>query len=137
MAEIHALVARVISGSEIAINAGADQGIRTGDAVTVWRSVEINDPKSGAPLGSFLKARLQLNVSLVDDLFCLARVRIQAPNYAAAIFGKQTQWITGAGAEEDERVPLKSGDEVTIYTSDEVDTDQAEESKEADEPDGT
>tara|TARA_R110002124_G_scaffold126756_3_gene286460 strand:- start:48863 stop:49276 length:414 start_codon:yes stop_codon:yes gene_type:complete len=137
MAEINALVARVISGSEIAINAGADQGIRTGDAVTVWRSVEIKDPKSGASLGAFLQARLQLDVSLVDDLFCLARVRIQVPNFTAAIFGKQTKWITGAGAEENERVPLKLGDEVTVYTSDEVDADQAEESKKAADPEGT
>ena len=137
MAEIQALVARIISGSEIAINAGFEQGVRDGDAVTVWRSVEIKDPNSGAYLGSFLKARLQLNVSLVEDLFCLARVRIQVPNYTAAIFGKQTQWITGTGVKEDEQVPLNPGDEVTIYTSDDADPNVGDESRDADKPEGT
>lgn len=118
MAEIDALIARVISGSEIAINAGANKGIEVGDSATVWRSVEIQDPQSGASLGSFQRARLQLSVYLVDELFCLARIRVDPPNFAATIFGKQTRWITGSGVDEDENVRLEPGDAVTVYSAD-------------------
>jgi hypothetical protein len=124
MAEVRALVARIISGSEIAVNAGSDSGVQKGDRVTVWRSVEITDPKTGDSLGSYLRAQLRLEVSLVDERFSLARVRIEVPNFTANIFGRQTKFITGAGV-DDEHVPLKVGDDVTIVTR-EAESDTAE-----------
>lgn len=116
MIEIEAQVARVLSASEIAINAGASKGVQEGDQVTVWRKVEIHDPESDEPLGSVLRSRLRLDVTLVEELFCLAKVRVQAPNFMANIFGRQTAWITGAEVEEGDHVPLKSGDKVMLYT---------------------
>lgn len=125
MAEIRAQVARIISGSEIAVNAGTKSGVQKGDSVTVWRTVEIEDPETGESLGSYLRSQLHLQVSFVEERFSLAEVKIEVPNFAANIFGRQVKFITGGGV-DDEHVALNVGDEVTIVTQDEPDLDPAE-----------
>jgi hypothetical protein len=118
MALIHAHVANVISGSEIAVNAGMNQGVDVGDTVTVWRTVEITDPISGDILGSVNKARIQLRVTMVADLYCLAEVEVAAPAFMSSVFGQQMKWIVSDSIVDEEHVRISAGDEVTVYTAD-------------------
>jgi hypothetical protein len=117
MIKIDARVAKLLSDSEIAINAGSLEGVRDGDDVTVWREVEITDPVTDESLGTVLRSRLHLTVTFLEERFCLAKVKIQSPNIVGHLFGQQAQWITGSGVPDNDRVPLSMGDQVTIYST--------------------
>lgn len=132
MIEISAQVASVLSASEIAINVGTARGVQIGDSAIVWRSVDIRDPNTNESLGSVLRRRLQLDVRSVEERFCVASVHIPAPNVLGSFFGRQTTWITGMEVKDEALVPLKSGDQVTVYSTadDEVEGEEGEEGEE-------
>jgi hypothetical protein len=85
--------------------------------VIVWRTVDIRDPATGDSLGSVRRRRLELDVTAVEDLFCIARVHIPAPNIFGNLFGQQTTWIAGGDPEDQEKIVLKEGDDVVIYAT--------------------
>ncbi|MET8370567.1 FlgT C-terminal domain-containing protein [Micromonospora profundi] len=80
MSEIEAKVARVISDHQLAINAGGSQGVREGDAVALYRTVDVKDPDSGDILGSVKVKHLSLEVAFVEPKFCVATVIERQPS---------------------------------------------------------
>lgn len=116
-------VARVLSGSEVALSAGSERGIRAGDRVEVFEQIEIRDPHSGTILGSVEKSRMILEIKDVHPLFSVARVAPKAYNPFAgfSMFGAQDKFITGRDVSKDEFVNLNPGDEVMVYLSDSSD----------------
>ena len=43
---ITALVARIISDREAALNVGSEHGVKIGDVATVYREIVVTDPES-------------------------------------------------------------------------------------------
>lgn len=111
--EVDGLVAQVLSATEIAINRGANHGVREGDDVSVWRVVEIKDPDTNASLGSVRREVVSLEVNFVEDEFSIAKVRVQASAWPSSMFGVQPKIFLGS--KDDERVRVTEGDELTVF----------------------
>jgi len=80
MSEIEAKVAQVISDYQVALNAGEAQGVQEGDAVALYRTVDVKDPDSGDILGSVKVKYLSLEVAFVEPKFCVASVTDRQPS---------------------------------------------------------
>jgi hypothetical protein len=117
MIETPAKVAQILSASEIAVNVGQDHDVSQGDDVVVWRKVDIRDPETAEVLGSINRQKLRLKISFVEERFSIARIQVSSPNFFPSFFGTQTQFITGTHVPDDEHIPLKIGDEVTVYAT--------------------
>ena len=74
MRSINAKVANVLSPTQIALNAGTDQGVRVGDNVRLYRAVRVTDPDSKEDLGGVQLTKLNLRVNHVQDRLCTAIV---------------------------------------------------------------
>jgi hypothetical protein len=71
---IEVRVATIVTDTEIAFNAGSDQGVSKGDLAEVQREIVISDPDTKEELGSVLVAILNLRIDLVDPKFCIGLV---------------------------------------------------------------
>ncbi|HEX5117112.1 MAG TPA: hypothetical protein VFW65_18115 [Pseudonocardiaceae bacterium] len=74
MAEIVAKVAALVSDTQLAINAGTDQGVKEGYTAYLFRTVTVNDPDTQEDLGSVRLVKLNLRVSHVQKKLCVAAV---------------------------------------------------------------
>lgn len=116
--ELEAKVARVISDLSIAINAGEDSGVDGGNAVIVWRLVEVKDPDTGEILGTVRLQNLRLEVYEVHERFSLARVQTQGLNPFAGIFKPSKVIASSNRALDQDEVRLSVGDPVTVFVDD-------------------
>lgn len=73
-----ALVATIVSESQLALNRGRKAGIKEGDIVILSRGVEVVDPVTKEMLGRVSVQKLRLLVTLVADKYCVARVNERA-----------------------------------------------------------
>lgn len=74
MTDIDAKVANVVGANQLAMNAGSAQGVEIGDTVLLYRTVDVQDPDTGEPLGSVLLPKLNLRVNHVQRRLCVAVV---------------------------------------------------------------
>jgi hypothetical protein len=112
MPEIDAKVARLIDEYRVALNAGAEQGVRQGAGVTLWRFVQVKDPDTKEILGEVGVDALRLRVEDVHPRFCVARVASET-NFLVN-WGLPRKKIQGAPNEIENAVRVNVGDAVTI-----------------------
>ena len=74
MNKIVAKVAQIISQSELAFNAGSEQGVDVGNIATVQKPVAIRDPDSQEELGTVMVPTLRLRIHLVEPKFSVGAV---------------------------------------------------------------
>lgn len=74
MADITSKIAQLITATQVAFNAGSKKGVKVGDYVTLYRTVDLEDPETKEPLGTVRVPRLLLRVNLVQEKFCVAEV---------------------------------------------------------------
>lgn len=115
--EIKALVANVLDKTRITLNVGREQGVETGNKVTLWNQVEVKDPKTGNSLGKVWLDKLNLYVTFVDDLFCIAEVRSANKMGTFNFFTPEKTIRNWSGQDNEGTVEVNDGDEATIYTS--------------------
>jgi len=66
-------VARVLDNYIVALNAGSDDGVKTGDVATVYRAFDVKDPDTGDTLGTARLTIVRLTVYEVQAKFALGR----------------------------------------------------------------
>lgn len=110
--EVEALVASVLDEYRLALNVGADSGVRDGDRVTLWRIVEVVDPVSSEKLGDVRLDKLKLTVTFVAPKYCVASV----DSTSGGVFWSsiQPRKRMSAGVSDD-KVTVNAGDQATIY----------------------
>jgi hypothetical protein len=69
---VEAKVAEVMPPYEIVLNVGKSKNVERGFLVTVWRSVEVNDPDTGKAIGLVRRPKLRFQVTEVQDSLCIA-----------------------------------------------------------------
>jgi hypothetical protein len=72
-------VASIPAPFQIALNGGAAAGVKKGDDVVLLRNEIITDPDSGEQLGNVAYTKLMLQVTYVQEKFCIARVTTPVP----------------------------------------------------------
>ena len=89
--KIRGKVARVLDSRMVAINVGARQGVKVGMKFSIMDAEhgEIIDPDSGEPLGSLLRRKAQVKITVVSALFSVGQTFRQrnADNIFGAYFG--------------------------------------------------
>jgi hypothetical protein len=95
VADIEARVATILTESEVAINAGSDSGVATGDRVTVYKKVDISDPETDELLGTVHVPIIRLAIISVQPRLSIAEV-IELQD----IEGQQLNFLTRAQARE-------------------------------------
>jgi hypothetical protein len=83
---IDAKVATIVSPVQVALNAGSNKGVKTGDLVTVYRRVDVNDPDSKQDLGAVILTKVRLTVSVVYDKFCVAETYEMVDSSAGGVW---------------------------------------------------
>jgi hypothetical protein len=121
-------VAKIVTATEIAINRGAEHGVQEGDSAIVRRPIEVEDPDTKESIGSVSVRVLTLDVRLVLDKMCVAKVTDRAPSDAFRnLFGTQSnrlqvpplKQVTTEPTEASDRVVcLQIGQQVTIERAD-------------------
>lgn len=71
---IEGKLAALVDDSRVAVNLGSLAGVQEGDDVTLYRTVEVEDPDTGESLGSVDVEKLHLQVELVREKMCVAVV---------------------------------------------------------------
>ncbi|WP_353813524.1 hypothetical protein [Agromyces sp. SYSU T00266] len=112
--ELRAKIARVLSDRSVAINAGEHDGVEDGNAVIVWRVVEVRDPDTDELLGNVRLENLRLEVNEVHEHFSLARVRYTGFDPLQSMFAPSKLIVSSERALDLEKVQLNAGDEVTV-----------------------
>ena len=64
---ITALVARIISDREAALNVGSEHGVKIGDVATVYREIVVTDPESREEIGIVKRPAVRLQIVEVQD----------------------------------------------------------------------
>ncbi|WP_396599885.1 hypothetical protein [Frigoribacterium sp. R86507] len=72
--------ATIVSPSQLAINVGAANGVRVGDAAKVRRIVKVTDPDTGEELGEVHLTRVSLRISIAADSFSVGTVTDFVPS---------------------------------------------------------
>lgn len=116
--ELEAKVARVLSETAIAINVGEDAGVEYGNAVIVWRSVDVDDPDTGDTLGTVKLQNLRLKVYEVHPRLALAKIEPRGFNPLAGMFKQDKVIASSDRVLDQERVKLAVGDAVTVIIDD-------------------
>lgn len=76
---IAAKIATITSDFEVAVNAGSDAGVSSGDQFRLFRSVAIQDPDSGEELGSVRYVRATFEITIVANRYSLAKAMDTSP----------------------------------------------------------
>jgi len=71
---VEAKVAAIISNREAAFNVGSDSGVEVGHNATIYRVIDVEDPDTGAPLGSVRRPRVRFTITHVQDSLSVGRV---------------------------------------------------------------
>lgn len=117
-----AKVAAVTAESQIAINAGTENGVQVGDEVILYRRVNVPDPDSGVSLGSAIYPKLHLKVNMVMPKFSVAVVvdrfnRSDDP-WSSAVSGASVSRLKSVTTNPEEEslgtVLLSVGESVTV-----------------------
>jgi len=120
MTEVSAKVANVLDSSRLALAVGSDQGVEVGDAVRLWREVEVIDPDSKESLGTVRLVKARLSVSEVQPRFCIAEVRTES--WTSSILAPRRTLLTSqrisSASSGSNSVHVVVGEVVTIETSD-------------------
>jgi hypothetical protein len=69
---VEARVARIVTSFEIAVTAGAEEGVGVGWNGTVWRDISVSDPDTNEPLGFVRRPIANVVVNEVQDRLCVA-----------------------------------------------------------------
>lgn len=69
-----AKVAAIITESQVALNAGSNEGVQVGDEVTLYKVVQVADPETKEPLGTVAVPKLELRVEHVQEKLSVASV---------------------------------------------------------------
>jgi len=114
-----AKTATIVSPTQLAINAGGDQGIQLGDAVIVRKTVTVTDPDSRAQLGVVHLTRLRLAVTTVADSFAVGTVTDEIPSniFSALDLSRSSRLKTIVGYESeatDASVFVQPGEPVIV-----------------------
>lgn len=80
MTRIRAKVASIISDSQVAFNAGSDDGVVEGAVIKLLKSTEVIDPDTQELLGTVSITKLNLQVNHVQEKLCVARVTDMQPS---------------------------------------------------------
>lgn len=88
---IQGRVATILDPHQIAFNVGSEDGVTEGSIVRLRRSVKVKDPDSDDELGTVNLIKLSLVVNLVEERYCVARVRDRSERQAgnSILFGNQ------------------------------------------------
>jgi hypothetical protein len=72
---IEGKVARILNSRELVINRGSAHGVKTGMYFAIYEpsAEEVTDPETGEVLGSVLRPKVKVQVSLAANRFCVAR----------------------------------------------------------------
>lgn len=126
---VTAKIATVISQYELALTAGAEDGVQVGDIATMYDVIDVTDPDDETVLGQIKRPALRLQISEVQarisvgTAYEIARPRTDSD--LAAIFSMDAPsrvQITTSLSETDFRtVYVKVGDEVEIEPTDRAD----------------
>lgn len=98
---IRGKVARILNSREVALNIGADQGVRNGMQFDILSSNphEIKDPDTEEVIGSVHRPKVRVEVGITEGRFCIARtfrqrrVNVGGTLTAGSIFAPP-KWIT-------------------------------------------
>lgn len=108
--KIEGKVARLVSGDELVINRGSEQGVQPGMyfGILVPGGAEIEDPDTGEPLGSIDLFKTYVKAIEVHELFTVARTFRTRMSHGGAL------WMGGISSMTQKpreiRETLKSGE---------------------------
>ncbi len=74
MSLVEGKLATLVDEIRVAINRGSASGAQEGDVVTLFRTVQVDDPETGESLGSVDVKKLTLEVETVREKMCVAVV---------------------------------------------------------------
>jgi hypothetical protein len=131
-----AKAARVVSEREVAFNRGKDQGVQTGDHVTLSRRVEIRDPDTNEELGSVLVPKARFEVTILGAKYCVGRitdrVSVKGKSTLAAAWMQPVKTVTESELlESTDTVYVKAGDPAVIRRAVEEEQEAEEEQPES------
>jgi hypothetical protein len=125
---IEGKVARVLSGRQIIINRGSEQGVQVGMrfAVLDLRAADVRDPDTNEPLGSLFFEKVRVEVVQVEPKLALAQTfQLVPPSQGsllgvAGLFGQSARYVTfhdpeaADGPFDESKSIVKRGDSVRL-----------------------
>ncbi|WP_079138061.1 FlgT C-terminal domain-containing protein [Streptomyces sp. PTY087I2] len=131
MTTVEGKLAALVDESRVAINLGSAAGVQEGDRVSLFRTVQVDDPDSGESLGSVEVKKLALKVELVREKMCVAAVsdlfivdNEAGDTLSALLRPKRRKRVAFDVARGDQRtVKVAIGERVTIDISRDVDSE--------------
>jgi hypothetical protein len=122
MAEVEAKVAAIITSSQVAFNVGENSGVRKGDSIVIYRTVEVQDPDTKESLGGVIVPKLNLQVVLVQPKMCVAEVTdtvesgLGSNSLVISAFAARKRVTTNFGDRSINVVAIKIGEDATVTT---------------------